>query len=204
LRSKYTLEIEFLCVLSYMSHFPLQLLLQKMLENEGSGQLNLVGHSMGGLVVGLAMRELRIKTAQRQPWSLRTVVATAPVTKAGYWAESVETMHRDLLEHQRPLVRSVRYMSSCDIAVSLFDTILGSPRLDGITIEPLSDLVKTVDVSEAVFLNRSDPFIHSYHNWAPEVLFDLHHVLKGTGKEKDFRQVKVGESGREYFALGSK
>jgi len=147
----------------------------------GSGQVNLVGHSLGGRGTFLAIHDV---AAQRPDVMLGDVVLLAPDMDFDVSAR--------LLPRIRPIVRSITlYIAGADRPLALSEQVHGYPRL-GQTGNDVS-LLEGVEVIDLSDLQVRSPTGHLYHVYNTEVGADMDQLLnEGLPAAKRRNMLQVG------------
>lgn len=138
-----------------------------LVDRFGQGRVNVMGHSLGGRGVALALYEV----ANRRPDArLDQVVLLAPDMDVAIFGQ--------LLPRIAPLAERITiYVTSSDRPLALSEQVHGYPRLgqSGNDVSTLAG-VEVVDLSGRTV---STPTGHLYHLYDPAVGADLNRVLTG-------------------------
>jgi esterase/lipase superfamily enzyme len=149
----------------------------------GAGEVNLVGHSLGGRGIVLALYDV---AARHSDARIGDVVLLAP--------DIDFDIFRKLLPQIQPIVRSITvYVAAADRPLALSTRLHGYPRLGevGNDIGRLSG-VEVIDLSD---LPVASPTGHLYHLYNAEIGHDLKQILS-EGKSASERRnlVQVGDN----------
>lgn len=147
----------------------------------GPGQVNLMGHSLGGRGIVMAIYDV---AAQRPGVRLGDVVLLAPDIDFDIFVR--------LLPRLRPVVRSITvYVASADRPLALSEQVHGHPRLGqaGNDVARL-DWVEVIDLSA---LQVRSPTGHLYHVYNREVGADIDQLFnQGLGADERRDLVRDG------------
>jgi len=168
----------------YWSVEPLRQVMSEMISGFGTGNIDIVAHSLGtrGVMLALVMLAQTEQTEQADKPLLNQVVLVAPDIDAGVFKQYLPMI--------RPLVRNLTiYVSDNDNPLALSRQVHGYPRLgepgehlDGITG------VEIIDISG---IAMRSPTGHIYHIYQKDVVSDLDQLLnegKAASQRRGLRQ----------------
>ena len=173
----------------YWSVEPLRQTLSDMLDNFGTGEINVVAHSLGTRGVVLALVMLAQAEHGDKP-VLNQVVLIAPDIDAGVFKQYLPMI--------KPLVKNITiYVSENDNPLALSRQVHGYPRLGepGEHLDGITD-VEIIDISG---IAMRSPTGHIYHIYQNDVVNDLDQLLND-GKPASQRD-NLKQTGENYWLL---
>ena len=173
----------------YWSVEPLRQTLSDMLDNFGTGEINVVAHSLGTRGVVLALVMLAQAEHGDKP-VLNQVVLIAPDIDAGVFKQYLPMI--------KPLVKNITiYVSENDNPLALSRQVHGYPRLGepGVHLDGITG-VEIIDISGIAMRSPSG---HIYHIYQNDVVNDLDQLLND-GKSASQRN-SLKQTGENYWQL---
>ncbi len=173
----------------YWSVEPLRQVMSEMIAGFGTGNIDIVAHSLGtrGVLLALVMMA---QTEQADKPLLNQVVLVAPDIDVGVFKQYLPVI--------RPLVRNLTiYVSANDNPLALSRQVHGYPRLgepgehlDGITG------VEIIDISD---IAMRSPTGHIYHLYQNDVVNDLDQLLND--KKSASQRSGLRQTGEHYWKM---
>ena len=166
----------------YWSVYPLREVLADMINRFGTGNTNIVAHSLGTRGVMLALVLMAQAHKEDKPL-LNQVVLIAPDIDVGIFKQYLPLI--------RPLVRNMTvYVSSNDSPLALSKQVHGYPRLGeaGEHLEGLTD-IEIIDLSDIPVRAPSGHVYHLYQNLVTEDLDQLINQDKPAAQRTNLKQV---------------
>jgi esterase/lipase superfamily enzyme len=166
----------------YWSVAPLRELLADMIQRFGTGEVNVVAHSLGTRGVMLALM-LMAQLQQLDKPLLNHVVLIAPDIDVGIFKQYLPMI--------RPLARTMTiYVSANDSPLALSRQVHGYPRLGqaGDHLQGLTD-IEIIDISDKPIRVPSG---HLYHLYDSEVINDLSQLInqnKPAAQRKNLKKI---------------
>ena len=165
----------------YWSVYPLRRVLADMIDRFGTGNINLVAHSLGTRGVMLAL-VLMAQVHQDDEPLINQVVLIAPDIDTGIFKQYLPLI--------RPLARNVTvYVSSKDSPLALSQQVHGYPRL-GEAGEHLENLrgIEIIDISDIPIRAPSGHLYHLYQSIMTEDLDQLINENKPAAQRRNLKQ----------------
>ena len=165
----------------YWSVYPLRRVLADMIDRFGTGNINLVAHSLGTRGVMLAL-VLMAQVHQDDEPLINQVVLIAPDIDAGIFKQYLPLI--------RPLARNMTvYVSSKDSPLALSQQVHGYPRL-GEAGEHLENLrgIEIIDISDIPIRAPSGHLYHLYQSIMTEDLDQLINENKPAAQRRTLKQ----------------